>query len=107
MKYSKEQISKNWKDIEFNETLELMAVRRGRSAANFGFKSTTKNDHYIVFMKDFLNMVKNNSFKDGIISGIFIIKKRGRNFDVCLKDTPNYEPKWEYDNYNFPIPEYI
>ena len=118
MNRDREWSKKNdWKTFEFEETLEVIGISRGRSAANFEAKSTTKNEYYTIFMTDLLDMLKNGSVKkNGIISGTFVIKKRGQNLGVRLKNTPERPPQpkpvWNEEEVawitkNYPIPLYI
>lgn len=98
---------KDWKSIEFDETLEIVGIIRGQSAAHIQAKSTTKNDYYTIFLVDLLDMMVNGDLKDMRLSGTFIIRKRGMNLGIRLKNTPDMEKEritWQMYN---PIPNWI
>lgn len=76
-----------WKDVRFYDDLRIVGLERGRSAAHFLAISTINNYVYTIFMDDMLNMIINNKIVNGCLDGEFIVKKKGKNLGVCLKDT--------------------
>jgi len=74
-----------WKEnFEFEDTLYLEGMSRGRSAANFNLVSQIDNKSYNLFMTDILNMVQNADIHKGIIKGKWTFCKRGSNYGVKL-----------------------
>lgn len=77
--------SKNYKKTFFKDTLRIVKCRRGRSAAQFVFESQTErsdNKKYHMFMKDVLDLIRNNILNKGKISGKWGWRKRGCNFGI-------------------------
>lgn len=104
---------KEWREVEFNDTAILIGICRGRSAAHYKAYLEDHKAFATVFMKDFLDMVKANHVVGDKISGLFIIKKRGANFGIRLKDIETYKipEKYLYSNIEVieenQIPDYI
>ena len=96
-----------WKKVEFSDSIRVVGINRGRSAANFEAHSTEKKARYTIFMADFLSMVFNRKVKAGAkISGVFRVVKRGRNLGIVLKDIKETKIAHEMC-LDRPIPGYI
>jgi hypothetical protein len=106
--------SEQWRTIEFYDTMQVFSVERGRSAANFIFKSLNDDCKYTVFLSDMLDMLcgghiaYNSDIGMNIIEGTFIVVKKGQNFGIKLKNTKKYEqPLTKYSRTYRPIPRYV
>jgi hypothetical protein len=74
-----------WKEnFEFEDTLRLTGMSRGRSAANFNLKSETNAKDYNVFMTDMVYLFQNGEISKGIIKGKWTFVKRGQNYGIKL-----------------------
>lgn len=94
-----------WRDVVINDTIKIVGMERGRSAAKYKALSVNSNNSYIVFMKDLLEMLP---ALDGncYIKGGFVVRKRGRNFGLGLAKPYKVEDV-NWGNRVNPIPEYI
>ena len=55
-----------WKEnYEFEDTLELTGMSRGRSAANFNLKSVSDGRNYNLFMTDTVDLIQNGIINKG------------------------------------------
>lgn len=71
-------------NYEFFATLTLKHVGRGRSSVGFSMEDYDGKS-YNMFLKDFEEMVKNNTLDHGQISGKWTFVKRGQNYGIkCL-----------------------
>ena len=71
-----------WKDnFVFKGTLKYNGFNRGRSAANFTFVDIETNIKYIMFMKDFDEIV--SLLSNGQLEAFWTFVKRGQNYGVC------------------------
>lgn len=74
-----------WKEnYEFDDTLELTGMSRGRSAANFNLKSVTNGRNYNLFMTDTVDLIQNGVINKGKITGKWTFCKRGANYGIKL-----------------------
>jgi hypothetical protein len=74
-----------WKEnFEFEDTLELTGMSRGRSAANFNLKSITDGKNYNLFMTDTVDLIQNSTINKGKITGRWTFCKRGQNYGVKI-----------------------
>lgn len=74
-----------WKEnYEFEDTLRLTGMSRGRSAANFNLKSETNGKDYNLFMTDIVNLIQNATLNKGIVKGVWTFVKRGQNYGIKL-----------------------
>jgi hypothetical protein len=74
-----------WKEnYEFEDTLFLDGMSRGRSAANFQFKSKTTGKRYNVFMTDMVDIFNKSNINHGYVSGTWTFCKRGSNYGLRL-----------------------
>jgi len=74
-----------WKEnFEFEDTLELTGMSRGRSAANFNLKSVTDGRNYNLFMTDTVDLIQNGIINKGKITGKWTFCKRGANYGIKL-----------------------
>lgn len=74
-----------WKEnYEFEDTLELTGMSRGRSAANFNLKSTTDGKDYNLFMTDTVDLIRNSTINKGKIAGKWTFCKRGKNYGIKI-----------------------
>lgn len=99
--------SKDWKTVEFEDTLVITGIVRGQSAAHIEAKSAINDNHYTIFLTDLLDMMANGDIAGMNLSGIFIVRKRGANLGIRLKHTPDREaihPKYPMSR---PIPNYV
>jgi hypothetical protein len=77
-----------WKENhEFTDTLEIVGFSRGRSAANFNFKSTTNGMEYNTFMTDVLSIISKSVIDHGVVTGTWTFVKRGANYGIKLVDS--------------------
>lgn len=77
-----------WKEnYEFEDTLYLNGMSRGRSAANFDLLSQTNSKSYNLFMTDIVDMVQNGNINKGIIKGRWTFVKRGSNYGIKLLES--------------------
>lgn len=74
-----------WKEnYEFEDTLVLTGMSRGRSAANFNLKSETDSKDYNLFMTDIVDMIKMADINKGKVKGLWTFVKRGQNYGIKL-----------------------
>lgn len=74
-----------WKEnYEFEDTLELTGMSRGRSAANFNLKSISDKRNYNLFMTDTVDLIQNGVINKGKITGKWTFCKRGANYGIKL-----------------------
>jgi hypothetical protein len=74
-----------WKEnFEFEDTLILTGMSRGRSAANFNLQSITNSKDYNLFMTDIVDMIKKANILKGKIKGKWTFVKRGQNYGIKL-----------------------
>lgn len=74
-----------WKaNFEFEDTLRLTGMSRGRSAANFNLKSETTGKNYNVFMTDMVDLFQNATINKGSVTGKWTFVKRGHNYGIKL-----------------------
>jgi hypothetical protein len=67
-----------WVDnFEFDDELEIVGIKRGRSAAYFLLKSVTTGKEYTMFMKDLMEFLNGQKLK-----ARWTFQKRGANFGV-------------------------
>lgn len=66
----------------WSDTLTLVEMGRGQSAAFFVLKSEISGKTYYMFMKDLLDMILSRTIEKGKISGNFTYVKRGNNYGV-------------------------
>ncbi|MCP4697106.1 MAG: hypothetical protein GY862_09690 [Gammaproteobacteria bacterium] len=96
-----------WKKVEFTAELKIVSYSRGRSAANIVACDVDKAK-YTIFLTDYIDMLHNGDIVDNQITGVWIVRKRGRNFGVKLKSTPNQvEVDGMYQLNRSPIPAYL
>ena len=74
-----------WKEnFEFEDTLKLTGMSRGRSAANFNLQSETTGKDYNVFMTDMVHLFQNANINKGYVIGKWTFCKRGQNYGIKL-----------------------
>jgi hypothetical protein len=74
-----------WKEnFEFEDTMWLSGMSRGRSAANFNLVSQTDGKNYNLFMTDIVDMIQNAAINKGKIKGKWTFVKRGQNYGIKL-----------------------
>ena len=95
-----------WRDVVINDTIKIVGIKRGRSAAKYKAISVNTNNTYVIFMKDLLEMLP---AMDGNchIKGGFVVRKRGRNFGLGLVSPAKIDVDIDWSERNNPIPEYI
>jgi hypothetical protein len=72
-----------WKEnYEFEDSLKLTSMSRGRSAANFNLRSETDGRNYNLFMTDTVDLIQNCEIKNGVIKGKWTFVKRGANYGI-------------------------
>lgn len=75
--------SLQWFDnFEFEDTLEIDSMSRGRSAANFTFRRQSNGAEVTVFMTDMIDIFK--KARGGKVKGKFTFIKRGQNYGCKL-----------------------
>ena len=85
--------------------VKIVGMERGRSAAKYKAISVINNNHYIVFMRDLLEMLPALD-SNCHIKGGFVVRKRGRNFGLGLaKSYKVGDVNW--NNRVNVIPEYV
>lgn len=74
-----------WADNKpFVATLTLQTSQRGRSAAYFMWKDTATNKTYPMFMADMLDLVLQKTIVNGVVVGLWQVRKRGQNYGIAL-----------------------
>ena len=68
----------------WSDTINIVSIERGQSAAHFIVKSEVTGKTYYMFMKDLLNMLLNHTVENGRISGAFTYVQRGKNFGIKI-----------------------
>lgn len=68
----------------FRADLKLIGFSRGRSAANFDFRNVETGVTYTMFMKDFMEYLKQGDVIDSTLSGVWTVAKRGANYGIKL-----------------------
>lgn len=68
-------LEKQWRDVEFEETLTVYAIYRDRSAAGFYAHSADKTKKFTIFLADMLDMIIAGKLEGNVIQGTFIVKK--------------------------------
>lgn len=84
---SKPEGSANFKWIQNHiwvDTINIIGIERGTSAAHFIVKSEVSGKTYYMFMKDLLNMMLTHTIEKGRISGAFTYAKRGKNYGIKI-----------------------
>lgn len=77
-----------WKEnFEFEDTLIITGMSRGRSAANFNLQSTIDSKNYNLFMTDIVDLIRKVTITNGKIKGRWTFVKRGSNYGVKLLET--------------------
>ena len=72
-----------WRENEpFIDVIEYQGYSRGRSAANFSFKSCMNGQTYNMFMTDMSDIIPH--MQKGILKGRFKFVKRGQNYGLRL-----------------------
>lgn len=66
----------------WSDTMRIVGMERGQSAAGFITKSENTEKEYYMFVKDMLDMILNNTIQNGKISGFFTYVQRGRNYGL-------------------------
>ncbi len=99
--------SDEWKAVEFHDTLEIVDIHRGRSAANFVAVSEDHKRKYTIFIKDFLDMFRAGISTGGKMTGDWIVRKRGNNYGVRLNGVKATPCDVDYWSTGRPIPEYV
>jgi len=80
----------DWKGIiwiqnfVFEDTLKVVGLERGRSAARFVLESVTDNKRYPMFMSGILDILKRPRMviEEGKIKGYWSFHKKGSNYAV-------------------------
>jgi hypothetical protein len=67
-------------NFEFEATMEVVGIRRGRSAANFILRSGSRD--YSMFMGEMIDMIKATNISAGVVSGVWTFCKRGTNYSL-------------------------
>ena len=79
-----------WKEnYEFEDTLIITGMSRGRSAANFNLQSTINSKNYNLFMTDIVDLIQKATINKGTIKGRWTFVKRGSNYGIKLLETIN------------------
>jgi len=74
-----------WKEnYQFEDTLKLTGMSRGRSAANFNLQSEVNGKNYNVFMTDMVHLFQNANINKGSVIGKWTFCKRGANYGIKL-----------------------
>ena len=95
-----------WKEVSFHDSIKVVGIERGRSAAHFSALSEDGKRQYSIFMTDFLDMAEH--CEGLVISGEFCVMKRGRNLGIRLKATKKRtRPNWFEISPEGPIPAFI
>ena len=68
----------------WTDTINIVGIERGTSAAHFIVKSEVSGKTYYMFMKDLLNMMLNYTIEKGRISGAFTYVHRGKNYGIKI-----------------------
>ena len=80
----KQEYKLDWKENhEFEETLTVTNMSRGRSAANFELQDKDGNK-FNMFMTGMLEMVQKATIKKGKVKGTWTFVKRGANFGIIF-----------------------
>jgi hypothetical protein len=66
----------------FEDTLIIEDFSRGRSAAYIEAKSATTGKGFTIFLKDLLDIIKNETISKGVVQGKWTFCKRGSNFGL-------------------------
>lgn len=74
-----------WRDnYEFEATLRLDGMRRGRSAKYIEWKDNKGDAIYPMFIADLLDLMKHGSISGGVAVGRWTFTKRGQNYGIRL-----------------------
>lgn len=94
-----------WRRVRFTDTVRVVDLARGRSAAHFiGISLTRPNVRYIIFMDDLLDMLP---WLVGYeLEGEFRIVRHGRNFGIRLTSADN-APRERWIERDLIVPQYI
>ncbi len=68
----------------WSDTINVVGMERGQSAAHFVVKSEVSGKTYYMFMKDLLNMILKTTIENGRVSGCFTYIKRGKNYGLKM-----------------------
>src|ERR1044072_488931 len=66
----------------FSATLTITGFSRGRSSAKFYFESAG-NLRFPMFMTDMVDLVRTAKIDKGVVSGRWIVRKRGANYGIA------------------------
>ncbi len=99
---------KEWKKVEFFESLVIVGFHKGAHSVNVMAKSVMTDEYYNIFLTDFVDMVRSGNFHLSLLEGEFIVRKRGRAFGIRLKKTPELDTVDYYKTREKrPIPEQV
>lgn len=85
-----------WRDNQpFQANLHLNTYQRGRSAAYFVWEETGTAKSFPMFLTDMLDMLQRATITRGIITGWWIVAKRGANYGIKLYALDNEEGSTE------------
>lgn len=94
-----------WRRVRFTDTVRVVDLARGRSAAHFiGVSLTRPGVRYIIFMDDLLDMLP--WFVGYELEGEFRVVRHGRNFGIRLTSADN-TPREHWIERDLIIPQYI
>lgn len=94
-----------WRSVRFTDTVRVVDLARGRSAAHFmAISMTHPNVRYIIFMDDLLDMLP--QLIGCKLEGEFRVVRHGRNFGIRLVNADNPPRAYWWDR-DLIIPQYI
>ncbi|GAA3247869.1 hypothetical protein ACFO1B_38980 [Dactylosporangium siamense] len=70
-------------NVAFTATLTLDSMRTGRSAKYLVWRDTGGH-HYPMFISDLTTMLPLVTVSRGVVSGTWIVRKKGQNFGIAL-----------------------
>ena len=68
----------------WSDTINIIDIERGTSAAHFLVRSEVTGKIYYMFMKDLLDMMRTHIIEKDRISGAFTYVKRGKNYGIKI-----------------------
>jgi hypothetical protein len=96
-----------WREVRWVDHVYISGLTRGRSAAFFTAKSKYSGAEFNIFLTDLYSMMAAGCVFNGIeLSGIFGLKKRGRNLGICLEGVKQVKSEDDWSALR-PIPSYI
>ncbi|MBB3094429.1 hypothetical protein FHR83_002081 [Actinoplanes campanulatus] len=70
-------------NVAFAATLTLDSMRSGRSAKYLVWRDA-EGHHYPMFISDLTTMLPLVTVRRGVVSGTWIVRKKGQNFGIAL-----------------------